>query len=47
GDIITYEVIITNTGTTCLYQIALTDTLSTSCQLPYKGTLPPGRMWYF
>lgn len=42
GDIITYEVTITNTGTTCLYQIALTDTLSTSCQPPYKGT-PPSR----
>ncbi|CAM9789547.1 unnamed protein product, partial [Ectocarpus sp. 6 AP-2014] len=40
GDIITYEVIITNTGTTCLYQIVLADTLSTSCQLPYKGTCP-------
>lgn len=42
GDVITYEVTITNTGTTCLYQLALADTLNTEmvCQPAYIGKFP-------
>lgn len=39
GDVITHKVTITNTGTTCIYQLELTDALNTDmvCQPSYTG----------
>lgn len=39
GDAVTYEVTVSNTGTTCLYRLVLTDDLDTVtvCQPSYTG----------